>query len=244
VRADVSSSQGIDRTNPLKNYDHGISVHLKCNNDPHLVQFVYREFIQPSSATVPPGAEPNPYGKLLDNESLKYPCCSTSWRSTFDKIVAQVTEVTGIPYPIIQYPITTDLNDIHWHPDAPTKPSPYYDAGHSVELDCDSLALFDRPQMPTDDFDLALKRVSRLVARDYAICGGQVKAQVTWISDQTVDSQQQSHFTYQAKVSPATTIPDYFLCLLKNNGYDPPTGQTITPGFDCANLGKASVGKP
>jgi len=221
VRAPARATQGAD---PAKNLSNGITVRLKCDKDPHIVQFIYREMIQPYPNSPPPGAEAFPNGKLLDNSSLAVPCCQTSWGDPYD--------------------ITTLLTDIHWNADAPAKPNPYFEGGHSAELDCDSLTLFDRPQLPALDFDLALKRVSRAVARDYAICGGQVQRQITWISDQTMDDHQQSHWTYQAKLSTATKIPDYFLCLLKNRGYDLPLGQTITAGVDCTSLGPALVGKP
>jgi len=112
--------------------------------------------------------------------------------------------------------------------------------------DCGSLNLFDRPQLGTAYFDLGNTRVARAVVRDYAICGGVVQRQVTWITDQKLDANQQSHWTYQATFSSVTSnkIPDYFLCLLKNKGYDLPSGQTISAGVDCSHLPPAGLGKP
>jgi len=224
VRAGARATQG--DLEKLKEIDDGISVNLKCTNDPHFVQFIYREVIQPASVTIPPGAEAFPNGKLLDNSSFAASCCQTSW---------------GDPYEI-----TTLLTDIHWNPDAPAKPSPYFEAGHSAEVDCGSLTLFDRPQLGTPYFDLGHLRVARAVVRDYAICGGIVQRQVTWIADQKLDANQQSHWTYQATFSSVINnkIPDYFLCLLKNKGYDLPSGQTISAGVDCGHLPPAILGKP
>jgi hypothetical protein len=120
--------------------------------------------------------------------------------------------------------------------------SPYFEAGHSAERDCDSLTLFDRPEM--DKQNLVSNRVARAVARDYAICNGVVKAQVTWIADQTLNPRapSQSPWNYQAVIGPADKIPDYFLCLLKKNNYPTPVGQNQSP--NCANLPPASVSKP
>jgi uncharacterized repeat protein (TIGR03803 family) len=219
VRAAANASQGPDKT---KEVDDGIAVRMKCDNDPHFVQFIYREVIQPYGTPIAPGGELQPNGKLLDNLSLEPTCCQTSW---------------GDPYRV-----TSLLTDIQWNPDAPGKPSPYFEAGHSAELDCDSLTLFDRPQLPASD--LLPNRTARAVFRDYAICGGQVQRQITWISDQTLDAQQQPLWTYHVAISTVSKIPNYFLCLLKNKGYDLPTGQAVTPGVDCDQLGKAVVGKP
>ena len=221
VRAGARATQGGD-----KEVDDGISVTLKCTNDPHFVQFIYREVIQPYSSALPPGAEAFPNGKLLDNSFFEAPCCQTSW---------------GDPYQI-----TTLLTDLHWNPDAPKKPNPFFEAGHSAELDCHLLTLFDRPQLGTAYFDLGHQRVVRAVVRDYAICGGKVQRQVTWISDQTLDALQQPHWTYHATLSAITNnkIPDYFLCLLKNKGYDLPAGQSVSAGVDCAQLSPAILNKP
>ena len=61
-----------------------------------------------------------------------------------------------------------------------------------------------------------------------------------------MDVNQQSHWTYQATFSGVINnkIPDYFLCLLKNKGYDLPSGQTISAGVDCGHLPPAILGKP
>lgn len=92
-----------------------------------------------------------------------------------------------------------------------------------------------KEQQKKNCFDLGHLRVARSVVRDYAICGGIVQRQVTWIADQKLDAHEESHWTYLANVSSITNnkIPDYFLCLLKNKGYDLPSGQSITAGVDC-----------
>lgn len=219
VRVDATATQGV-LPDPTKRKDHGIAVRLKCDTDPHFVQFIYREVIYPNSAAVPPGGESQPNGRLL----ASVPCCQTSWGDA--------------------YPVTINLNDIHWNPDAPDKPtdtnigSPFFEAGHSAERDCDSLALYDRPEFPVPN------SVSRAVARDYAICNGVVKAQVTWISDETLDAQQNPHWNYQVAISPASNIPDYFLCQLQNKHYQLPPGQSIGSNVICTHLPSASVGNP
>jgi uncharacterized repeat protein (TIGR03803 family) len=239
VRADATATQGAAAD--LKERDHGIAVRLKCDTDPHWVQFIYREVIQPDSALVPPGDESHPYGKLLPKSALATGCCQSKPLN---------------PDNTNSYSLTTDRSDIHWNPDAPdmfndsSKGSPYFEAGHSAERDCGSLTLFDRPEVAAAD--LVSSRVARAVVRDYAICGGVLKMQVTWIADQTLDQNQQSQWKYQAMVGPVlddkkqptTKMPDYFLCLLKNKLYPLPGGQSITPGYDCAHLPAAKVGQP
>ena len=58
--------------------------------------------------------------------------------------------------------------------------------------------------------------LARLRPQPYAISGPQLH----------IDAHQQSHWTYQATFSSVINnkIPDYFLCLLKNKGYDLPSG--------------------
>jgi uncharacterized repeat protein (TIGR03803 family) len=233
IRSDATASQGVTLG---KEVDHGIAVRMKCSTDPHFVQFIYREVIQPDSALVPPGDESHPYGKLLQNAELAKGCCASKPLRPDDNTNT--------------YSLTTSPADIHWNPDAPDMfsdygpGSPYFEAGHSAERDCDSLTLFDRPEMSTAN--VVSNRVARAVVRDYAICNGSVKAQVTWISDQTLDPQSptQSRWKYNAWIKPASQIPDYFLCLLKNKLYPLPAGQSVTPGFDCAHLPAAKVGTP
>lgn len=226
VRGGVTATQGAAK---VKEVDNGIAVRVACS-DLHFVQFIYREVIQPTSASVPPGGESQPNGKLLDNSSLANPCCQTTW---------------GTPYAL-----TTDLANIQWNAEAPNVPSAtsagsaFFEEGpyHSAERDCDSLALFDRPELPAAD--VSGNRVSRAVVRDYAMCAGAVKMQVTWIADQTMDQNQQPHWTYHAWISPATKIPDYFLCMLQKNNYPLPAGQAISAGVDCTNLPPAKAGTP
>jgi len=219
--------------------DHGISVRLKCDNDPHFVQFIYREVIQLNQIAIAPGWENQPNGKLLATP----PNNPQPW--SFHRSCDRCSSYTG----------TSDLRDLHWAPDAPDAPgmlsglfdpgSSYFEAGHSAELDCDSLTLFDRPELPASFF-FAPDIVVRTVARDYALCGGQVVEQVTWISDETVDQNKTAHWKYQAKLNKITNkkIPDFFLCLLKTNGYPLPAGQSISSGLDCDHPGLATVGKP
>ena len=82
------------------------------------------------------------------------------------------------------------------------------------------------------------------MARDYLICDGAVKMQVTWISDLVLDKNNQPHWTYLTAIKSASKIPDYFLCLLKNKQYPFPPGQSISPGYDCAHLPPAGVDSP
>ena len=221
-------STSIDPNQPVfmdKAIDDGISVRLKCDKDPHILQFIYREIIQPTTASVASGWENAPNGKLLSNSSLPAPCCQS---------------LSG------QYDLTTLPSvSINWSPDAIAKPSPFYDAGRQAEFDCESLALFDRPELAAAE--LAGGRVGRAIVRNYAMCGNQVVRQVTWISDQTVDAQGASHWKYQAAATSATKVPDYFLCMLQNSGYNLPIGVpglAISAGTDCSTIGPAVLGKP
>jgi uncharacterized repeat protein (TIGR03803 family) len=231
IRRDATASQGVTLD---KERDNGIAVRMKCSTDPRFVQFIYREVIQPDNPQMPPGDEAHPYGKLLQNSDLAVGCCAS-------KPLRPTENINN-------YSLTTSQADIHWNPDAPDMfndygtGSPYFEAGHSAERDCDSLTLFDRPEM--DKQNLVSNRVARAVARDYAICNGVVKAQVTWIADQTLNPRapSQSPWNYQAVIGPADKIPDYFLCLLKKNNYPTPVGQNQSP--NCANLPPASVSKP
>ena len=223
-----------------KDRDEGIAVRLKCDNDPHFVQFIHREVIQLGTTSIPPGNESHPNGKLLSTIN-KQPL---GFKTSCDKC---------------SYAVTSDLNDIHWAPDALDAPgilnglfhagSPYFEGGHSAELDCDALTLFDRPEIRPEVaaiFFFAPNVVQRAVVRDYAICGGQVVRQITWIADQTLDQAKKPHWQYQATVSTISNnkIPDYFLCLLKNDGYPLPAGQSIGAGIDCAHLPAATATKP
>jgi uncharacterized repeat protein (TIGR03803 family) len=235
----ATQKKGFFQWTEKKMPDHGISVRLKCDNDPHFVQFIYREVIQLNQIAIAPGLENQPNGKLLATP----PNNPQPW--SFNRSCDRCSSYTG----------TSDLRDLHWAPDAPDAPgmlsglfdpgSPFFDAGHSAELDCDSLTLFDRPELPVSFF-FAPDIVVRTVARDYAMCGGQVVEQVTWISDETVDQNKTAHWKYQAKISKITNnkIPDFFLCLLQTNGYPLPSGQTISSGVDCEHPGRATVGKP
>src|SRR5262249_1452625 len=158
---------------------------------------IYREVIKLNQATIAPQEESRPNGTLLSelpkdpSESNKQP-----------KPLVFGTKCDKCP----PYAATSDLKDIHWAPDAPDAPGgsgtgrPYFEKGHSAEFDCDSLTLFDRPEIRPDVIDkffFAPNIVVRTVARDYAICGGQVVRQVTWISDETVDQNKTPHWKYQ-----------------------------------------------
>jgi uncharacterized repeat protein (TIGR03803 family) len=245
VRAQAMATQEKESGKPAeeKEPDQGIAVRLKCDNDPHFVQFIYREVIQLNQTTIAPGGESQPNGNLL-SKLLNNPI-PLVFKTSCDKCAS--------------YAATSDLRDIHWAPDAPDAPgilsglfhtgSPFFEAGHSAELDCDSLTLFDRPEIRPEvatTFFFAPNIVVRTVARDYASCGGQVVRQVNWISDETMDQAQNPHWTYQATISKISNnkIPDYFLCLLKKNGYPLPSGQSVSTGIDCDHPGLAIVGKP
>lgn len=223
-----------------KDTDDGIAVTLKCDNDPHFVQFIHREVIQLNKISIPPGDESHPNGTLLSTMNNK----PLSFKTSCDKC---------------SYAVTSDLNDIHWAPDALDAPgalngllhtgSPYFEGGHSAELDCDALTLFDRPEIRPEiavAFFFAPNVVARTVVRDYAICGGQVVRQVNWISDQTLDQAKKPHWEYQATASKISNnkIPDYFLCLLKKDGYPLPAGQSISAGVDCDHLPAATRAQP
>jgi hypothetical protein len=233
IRSDATATQGVALD---KERDHGIAVRMKCSANPHWVQFIYREVIKPDNAQVPLGDESNPFGKLLQNSDLTVGCCASVPLDPDNSLM-------------IKYDLTTSKDDIHWSPDGRETSgengpgNPFYEAGHSAERDCDSLTLFDRPEM--DKKNLVSNRVARAVIRDYAICNGAVKAQVTWISDQTLDPQSptQSRWNYNAWIMPASKIPDYFLCLLKKY-YPLPAGQSTSSGVDCTHLPSASVNHP
>jgi uncharacterized repeat protein (TIGR03803 family) len=227
VRTDATASQGLTVD---KERDHGIAVRMKCSTDPHWVQFIYRDIVKPDNPAVPPGSEIQPNGKLLDDAALALlgvACCQTKPDD-----------------PTSHYRLTTNVNHIYWNPDAPDRPtdtnvrSPFYEGGHSAERDCDSLTLFDRPEFGVPNL------VSRAVARDYAICNGAVKAQLPWVSDETLDAQSNPHWTYQVSVGPASKIPDYFLCQLQNKHYQLPPGQSIPPNVICTSLPDATAWLP
>ena len=219
-----------------KDLNHGIAVRLRCDNDPHFIQFIYREVIKLGNAAVPPGDESHPNGELL--KKLPDPKA---------RPLLFNTRCSRCP----KYSVTASLNDLHWAPDAPDVPdtangviqvgSPFFEKGRSAEFDCDALTLFDRPEIRPDAVEEVFygpNIVVRTVARDYAICGGQVVWQVTWISDETVGQDSSPHWKYQAIARPVSNnkIPDSFLCLLKTNGYPLPAGQSIGSGVDCNHL--------
>jgi uncharacterized repeat protein (TIGR03803 family) len=74
VRARAMATQEKDFGKPAKKKetDEGIAVSLKCDNDPHFVQFIYREVIQLNKTTIAPSGESQPNGNLLGPDALVF----------------------------------------------------------------------------------------------------------------------------------------------------------------------------
>ena len=183
--------------------------------NPHIVQFVYREILLPGGGT------------------------------KSGTVAVGASPLPGSKKDYEEYPLTTNLSDIHWHADSPLSPlglleqrNAYFDqgvgAGHFwapnfvAIFDKPSFGKFDDPTNPNlaegmyllanQTADPTKSETWRLTARDFLICNCQVSKEIWWAREIRGGKASFAHIQIKEPIPDAL---DWINEHLKANGYAP-----------------------
>jgi hypothetical protein len=109
------------------------------------------------------------------------------------------------------YNTTSDPAHPSWNTDSGSKPNPYYEGRGVHRTDDDGLTTFDQPGLQPGPGE-----TWRATFKAYAICGGKVVREITWVREQKSGSTP----TYTVSVAKTSTLPDWAKSQTTTNGYD------------------------
>jgi hypothetical protein len=177
----------------------GISIRAKCASG-HVVQFISREYWKrgtPDSQIPDHNLESGSYG------AAPY---------TPDAEEGDVSVQTC-------YEKTADLKNRKWRTDSPMKPNPYYESTRSYATTCDSMTIFDAPNVSAAEARHYL--VVRIMGKSFAICDCKVVAVVDWQREYYAASPDQPVYVVKPPREPLLGEVEAFQARSREAGFDP-----------------------
>jgi hypothetical protein len=179
--------------------ENGISIRVKCASG-HVVQFISREYWKrgtPDSQTADHNLESGEYGAApytpdKDDPDIKVLAC---------------------------YAKTRNLKDRQWRTDSPKKKNPYYESTMSYATTCNSMTVFDAPNVSA--FDASKYLVIRIIAKSFVICGCKVVAVVDWQREYFAGAPDKPVYTVKPPREPLLGEVEEFQARSRQEGFAP-----------------------
>ena len=199
VSAHVTARQVTESPDPLVNWrpdppvreiDNAIAVHMECPDQPHIVQFIYREKIGPEG----------PYHGSISSTGGNY------------LLTIDPNNACWNPDSLSKPSFLIRKRDPYYEDGRQSR----RDCNGLTIFDAPSFTKTNNPDVPSTVFVDNRNEIWRAHARDYLICNGKVQKQVDWVAEQKYGGP----ITYSADPPrDVSAIPDDLLGLLANKDF-------------------------